>query len=40
LEFAVAYPQYSQVRASNELFKGGITLSPAGVRCVWLRNDQ
>lgn len=39
VEFAVAFPQYGQVRASNELRKEGITLSPAGVRCVWLRND-
>lgn len=39
VEFAVDFPQYGQVRASNELRKEGITLSPAGVRCVWLRND-
>jgi transposase InsO family protein len=39
VEFAIAYPQYGQVRACNELRKEGITLSPAGVRCVWLRHD-
>lgn len=39
VEFAVAFPQYGQVRACNELRKEGISLSPAGVRCVWLRND-
>jgi transposase InsO family protein len=39
VEFAIAYPQYGQVRACNELRKEGISLSPAGVRCVWLRHD-
>src|SRR5574338_75858 len=39
VEFATAYPQYGQVRACNELRKEGISLSPAGVRCVWLRHD-
>ena len=39
VEFAIAYPAYGQVRASNELRKEGISLSPAGVRCVWQRND-
>jgi transposase InsO family protein len=39
VEFAIEYPQYGQVRACNELRKEGISLSPAGVRCVWLRHD-
>src|SRR5687767_1180460 len=39
VEFAIEYPQYGQVRACNELRKEGITLSPVGVRCVWLRHD-
>jgi transposase InsO family protein len=39
VEFAIAYPQYGQARACNELRKEGISLSPAGVRCVWLRHD-
>ena len=39
IEFAIAFPQYGQVRACNELRKEGISLSPAGVRCVWLRHD-
>lgn len=38
-EIAIKYPAYGQVRASNELKKSGIFISPAGVRCVWLRND-
>ncbi|MEO6130347.1 MAG: IS481 family transposase [Saprospiraceae bacterium] len=39
VEFAIEFPQYGQVRACNELRKEGISLSPAGVRCVWLRHD-
>lgn len=39
IAFAIEYPAYGQVRASNELMKEGISLSPAGIRGVWLRND-
>jgi transposase InsO family protein len=39
VELAVAQPAWGQVRASNELTKRGIFLSPSGVRCIWLRND-
>ena len=38
-EFAIAFPAYGQVRASNELRKQGIFVSPSGVRCIWMRHD-
>ena len=37
--YAIEHPQHGQLRASNELKKRGISVSPAGIRCVWLRND-
>lgn len=39
IEFASDFPAYGQVRASNELKKKGIFISPAGIRGVWLRNN-
>ncbi len=36
---AIEYPAFGQVRASNELRKQGIFVSPTGVRSIWLRND-
>lgn len=36
---AIDEPAYGQVRATNELRKKGIFVSPGGVRSIWLRND-
>jgi transposase len=38
LKVAFDFPAFGQARAANELRKQGIFLSPAGVRCIWLRN--
>ena len=37
--FAIDFPAYGQVRASNELRKQGVFISPSGVRSVWLRHN-
>jgi transposase InsO family protein len=37
--FALEEPAMGQKRASNELRERGIFISPAGVRCVWLRHN-
>ena len=36
--FALEEPAFGQKRASDTLRKRGIFISPAGVRCVWLRH--
>lgn len=39
VKLAVINPALGQLRASNELKKRGIFISPCGVRCVWIRHD-
>ena len=39
LAYAIEEPAHGQVRASNELRKRGVFISPSGVRCVWLRHQ-
>jgi len=39
LEMALEEPAYGQKRVSDQLRQQGIFISPAGVRCVWLRHD-
>jgi len=39
VEMAVEQPAYGQVRASNELRRKGILVSPGGVRNIWLRHE-
>ena len=39
LALAIEQPAFGQVRASNELRKVGVFVSPSGVRSIWLRNS-
>jgi transposase InsO family protein len=39
IDIAIEFPAYGQLRASNELRKRGIFVSPSGVRSIWLRHQ-
>jgi transposase InsO family protein len=39
VQMATDFPAYGQSRASNELRKQGVFISPGGVRSVWLRHE-
>ena len=38
LSMAINEPAWGQTRVSNELRRKGLSISAAGVRCVWMRN--
>lgn len=40
VQYGIDYPAHGQLRASNELRKRGLSISAAGIRSVWQRNDM
>lgn len=40
VSYGIEFPAHGQYRASNELKKRGVFISPSGVRSVWQRNDM
>jgi transposase InsO family protein len=39
VEYAIEQPAHGQVRVAAKLLERGISISPAGVRCVWQRHN-